>query len=159
MNIRTAEESDLEELCRLMAQVDLLHRQKLPHIFQEVDGPARSREYVLGLIAAENVAVFVADMDGQLVGFVNVIVRLSSDIPVLVPRCFALIENLAVDRKYRRQGVGSALLEHAHSWAVGQGASTVELNVFEFNRGAQVFYRKLGYRTESRRMSRSLGDD
>jgi ribosomal protein S18 acetylase RimI-like enzyme len=33
----------------------------------------------------------------------------------------------------------------------------IELNVWEFNRGAMAFYRQLGYRTTSRKMSKRLG--
>ena len=158
MIIRSAVESDFNELCRLMEQVDLLHREKLPHIFKEAEGPARSREYILGLIAAQNVGVFVAERGERLIGFINVIVRMSSDIPMLVPRCFALIENLAVDEDFRRQGIGRALLEYAHHWAMEQGAGRIELNVYEFNRGASAFYREIGYHTVSQRMTRELGN-
>jgi ribosomal protein S18 acetylase RimI-like enzyme len=37
---------------------------------------------------------------------------------------------------------------------MSKGADTIELNVWEFNRGAMAFYRQLGYRTTSRKMSK-----
>ena len=157
MLIREARKGDFQGLCSLFEQIDKLHRDNLPHIFQSTQGPIRQREYIQGLIAAQNVGVFVAEESGKLLGFVNVIVRTSSEIPVLVPRCFAVIETLVVDQQHSREGIGSALLEHAHNWAAEMGAETVELTVYEFNRSAREFYRRLGYRTESRRMSRRLG--
>lgn len=156
MIIREAKKQDYEDLCSLIEQIDGLHRDNLPHIFQKTDGPARQREYILGLIGADNVCVFVAEESDQLIGFVNLFVRSSTDIPILVPRCFALIENLVVDERYRWRGIGRALLEHAQEWAVEQGATSIELTVYEFNRTARSFYERLGYETESRRMSKKL---
>ena len=157
MNIREATPRDYQRLCTLIDQVDGLHREHLPHIFQKAEGPTRQREYVLGLIAADNVGVFVTEQDGRLIGLVVVIVRVSSDIPILVPRTFALIENICVDRDHRNQGIGKALVEHAQLWAKEKGANSIELTVYEFNTDAREFYESLGYFTESRRMTRRLG--
>lgn len=158
MLIREARPDDYQQLCSLIGQVDKLHRDNLPHIFQAAQGPVREREYILGLIEALNIGVFVAEENGTLLGFVSVINRIASDIPVLVPRCFAVIENLVVDQHHTREGIGQALMEHAQNWAAEMGAETIELTVYEFNRRAREFYRRLGYHTESRRMSRKIGD-
>ena len=40
--------------------------------------------------------------------------------------------------------------------AVQQGATEIDLTVFEFNAGAIAFYRSLGYETRTRRMSKGL---
>ncbi|MEA3438696.1 MAG: GNAT family N-acetyltransferase [Chloroflexota bacterium] len=157
MKIREATPRDYQQLCTLIDQVDRLHREHLPHIFQKAEGPTRQREYVLGLIAADNVGVFAAEQDGRLIGLVVVIVRVASDIPILVPRTFALIENICVDRDHRNQGIGRALVEHAQLWAKEKGADSIELTVYEFNNEAWQFYESMGYFTESRRMTRKLG--
>jgi ribosomal protein S18 acetylase RimI-like enzyme len=157
MIIRPAEVVDYGALCALIDQVDSLHRENLPDIFQESSGPARQREYILGLIAAENIAFFIAEQDERLVGFVVAILRMSSDIPILVPRSYVLIENLGVDRDYQGQGIGEALMERVRHWAEGEGARSIELTVYEFNRRARIFYESLGYRTESRRMKKDIG--
>ena len=156
MIIREATERDYEPLCALIDQVDRLHREHMPHIFKQADGPVRQREYILSLIGADNVCLFVAEEGDRLVGFVNVIVRLATDIPILVPRRYALIENLVVDENHRRQGIGRALIVRAHQWTVDMGAESIELTVYEFNREARAFYERLGYETESRKMSRKL---
>ena len=156
MIIREATERDYDALCAIISQVDTLHREHLPYIFKDAGGPVRQREYILSLFAADNVCLFVAEEGDRLVGFVNVIVRLATDIPILVPRCFALIENLVVDENHRRRGIGRALMSRAHQWARDMGAESIELTVYEFNRGAKAFYESLEYGTESRKMSREL---
>ena len=92
----------------------------------------------------------------QLVGAIHILFRETRDIPILVPRRFAAIENLIVSKAFQRTGIGRALMERAHQWAMDQGITGVELNVWEFNAGARAFYAKLGYETTRRSMSKSL---
>jgi len=48
------------------------------------------------------------------------------------------------------------LMDIVHEWAIAKGATAIELNVYEFNKSAMAFYRRLGYETVSRKMSRAL---
>ena len=48
----------------------------------------------------------------------------------------------------RRQGVGSALMKEAITWARGIGVVKLELTVFPHNEPAIALYRKLGFREE-----------
>jgi len=156
MIIREAMTQDYDALCELIDQADALHQDHLPYIFQKAKGPARDRDFILGLIEDENVGLFVAEVEGQLVGFAHVRVRDSPDIPILLPRRFAVLEGLAVRENSRRAGIGRALMEKVHEWAASKGATAIELNVHEFNQGAVAFYQALGYEVSSRKMSRFL---
>jgi ribosomal protein S18 acetylase RimI-like enzyme len=157
MRIRKATVDDYEALCAVIQEADALHCEHLPHIFQPCPGPARDRNYIVGLIEDPMAMLWVAEHQGQLVGFINVTVRDAADIPLLVPRRYAFVENIVVKESFQRRGVGEALMARAHRWAEAQGARTMELNVYEFNQAAQAFYRKLGYETLTRRMRRRLG--
>jgi len=154
--IRKAKPRDYDALLPIFDEGDAHHRQALPHIFCEPDGPARSRAYLNALIADENTAIFVAECDGQIVGEVNVAIRETRDIPILVPRRYAVVDTLIVLQAHRRAGIGRTLMERAQRWALARGAAEVELNVWEFNVGALAFYEALGYRTTRRTMSRVL---
>jgi len=156
MVIRKARLDDYGELCALIAEVDELHRNNLPQRFKEPEGPTREWEYFRSLITDESVGFFVAEGEGELVGFVHAVVRDSRNIPILVPRRYAFVDSIAVREELRGTGIGRALMERAHEWAVSKGATGMELNVFEFNEEAVAFYRKLGYRTVCREMSRPL---
>jgi ribosomal protein S18 acetylase RimI-like enzyme len=156
LHIREAAGSDYDALRALFEEVDSLHRTNLPHIFQKPAGLVRDRSYVLGLIADKSVGLFVAEIDEQLAGLVCVFIRQPLEVPILVPRRYAVIDSLVVKDAFRRAGLGRALMERAQQWAVAQGADSVELNVWEFNQGAIAFYRTLGYQTASRRMSQRL---
>ena len=50
-------------------------------------------------------------------------------------------------------------MRKAEEWAAGRGASPIDLNVYEFDQGAQAFYKHLGYTTLSRKMSKTLKEN
>jgi ribosomal protein S18 acetylase RimI-like enzyme len=156
LDIRRAAASDFDNLCALFDEGDTLHLENLPHIFKRPRGPVRDRDYVLNLISDEAVGLFVVQIEDQLVGLVCVIIRDSPAVPIFVPRCYAMIENIVVRKGFRRAGIGRALMEKAQEWAAAAGAGSIELNVWEFNKGAIGFYQQLGYGTASRKMSKRL---
>lgn len=157
IEIRAATPEDYDDLCALCNQVDALHRDNLPHLYQSPRGPAREEDYILGLIADKEVGLFVAESAGVVVGFVNVTVCDSPPVPIFVPRRYAAVDNLVVDPRFQRAGIGRALMEQVHRWAAAQGASEVELTVYGFNEAALAFYESLGYTHVSSRMSKPLG--
>lgn len=156
VSIRVAARDDYEALCGLFEQMDSLHEQALPGIFKAPDGPARSREYVSRLMRNRRGALFVAESDGRVIGTVNVALQDAPDIPAFVPRRFAVVGDLIVERGCRRRGIARGLLEKAQEWAKAQGVEQIELNVWEFNEAAIGCYQSLGYSSLSRRMYKEL---
>jgi ribosomal protein S18 acetylase RimI-like enzyme len=156
MTIRSARSGDYDDLCALFEQVDALHRQQHPELFREPDGPPRPREYLLALIADPQAALFVAQVDGQLGGFVSALLRQAPPYPILVPRRFAVVDDLVVRADLRRMGLGRALMAQVERWARANGATAVELNVYAFNQGAIDFYEALGYQAVSHKLSKPL---
>ena len=157
-NIRKATEHDIEGLCQLIAEVDELHRDHLPHKFRTSDGPARERQFMLDLIEREDVGLFVAEHEEQQVGFVHVVVHDAPDFPIVQPRRTAWVDSIAVGRAARRGGIGRALMERAQQWALAMGAREIVLKVYQFNQSAIEFYRRLGYDTLAREMAKTVGD-
>lgn len=145
--------ADYDALCDLFAEVDAIHSVALPDIFQRVQGPARGRAYLKHLLADPEAALFVAeDAGGAINGLVEVRVQRTPDVPLVVPRRYALIDTIVVRQVDQRQGVGRALMAAAHTWAREHGLQEMMLNVWEFNAGAIAFYESLGYATAMRRM-------
>jgi len=63
---------------------------------------------------------------------------------------------LYVMPKYRRQGIGSALMRYAESWAKARGDRQIGLQVFQRNQPALHLYHKLGYQAQSLWMIKPL---
>ena len=154
--VRRAAIQDYSGLCALFEEVDTLHRRAHPGLFRKQRGPARDRQYLAALLAEATVAIFVAELEGQVVGLVHLLIEDAPDIPIFVPRRYAVIDDLVVRQDLAGAGIGRALMERAGDWARDRGASSMELNVFEFNQAARAFYERLGYHTVSRRMSKAL---
>lgn len=154
--IREARPADYDDLSALYAQVDALHAENLPFKFQRTEGPARSRDYVDSLIKSSRTGLFVAEVDGDIVGFVKVTIETAPDFALYVPQRYATVDDLVVDEKHRRQGIGQVLMDKVHAWAKEKGATSVQLVVYEFNQAAVDFYRSLGYETLRWRMRKPL---
>jgi diamine N-acetyltransferase len=159
ISVRKATAEDYNSLCELFDEIDALHRDNLPHIFQKPNGAAREKDYYLGLIADEHVALLVAEAGENLVGFVHAIVRDTPAMPVFVPRHYAIVDGIVVKSGFQKHGIGKVLMDKMQEWAIARGAASIELNVYEFNETAISFYERLGYHTVSRKMSKELGKD
>jgi len=155
-SIREAKQTDYKGLCEVFAEGDALHTENLPHVFREPEEPARTEEFVFSIIEDENAALFAAETGGQIIGLVQLRIREELDNPLMIPRRYTKIDDPIVRKGFRRFRVGQSLVQKAHLWALDKGAIEVELNVWEFNKGAIAFYEKIGYRTISLKMAKSL---
>jgi ribosomal protein S18 acetylase RimI-like enzyme len=154
--IRVACPSDLDAVFAIFSQADKLHRAAHPEIFQKADDPADIRDFLLTGIKSDDAAVFVADLNGTIIGAIIAWVRQTPDIPMLVPRRYVSVDNLIVDEQYQHQGVGQALMEQIHAWTRSLGLKNVHLTVWDFNQGALAFYEKLGYKMLHHQMRKEL---
>jgi ribosomal protein S18 acetylase RimI-like enzyme len=67
---------------------------------------------------------------------------------------------VAVRPRYRRQGIGTALMERVEAGVARLGCPKVNLQVRASNEGVVSFYKKLGYQVEERiSMGKRLGDE
>src|SRR5688572_13057330 len=105
ITIRPATEDDYEALCKLYAEVDRLHSRALPDVFRDAEGPPRPRELIRETISSEESALFVAVAESRIVGMLDVDIRSAPDYPIIVPRRYAHISEIAVRESHRGQGI------------------------------------------------------
>jgi len=82
-------------------------------------------------------AFLVAEVDGEVQGYV--------DLVNLPWQQMGQMNNLAVDRSYRRRGIGRALVRGARQWAREQGLRLLQAEATTKNYPAICFYQKLGF--------------
>jgi len=154
ITIRRAEKRDLPALGRLGAHLVRAH-----HAFDRerfmAPGPKVESGYgwFLGTqLRARDVAVFVAEQDGEVVGYVYAGVEEKSWMALRDVAGF--VHDVVVDESARREGVGSKLVEHAAEWLALRGVPRVMLWTAEKNEGAQRLFAKLGFRRTMIEMTR-----
>ncbi|MFM8267384.1 MAG: GNAT family N-acetyltransferase [Ilumatobacteraceae bacterium] len=101
--------------------------------------PPPDREALARMIDAEACDVFVARVEGRIVGSLTLVVF---EIPTGVR---AWIEDVVVDEAARGHGVGEALNRAALERARARGAKTVDLTSRPSREAANRLYRRLGF--------------
>jgi RimJ/RimL family protein N-acetyltransferase len=149
--VRFAREEDLPRVNLLRKQVNDLHVAGKPDVFR----PGfcdELRDYLFVVWNDPQKKVVVAELDGQVVGFaiLNHIVRPEN--PFMFERDFLDIDEFGVDESFRRRGIAGAMVSFICDYARSQGFRRLELNMWEFNRGALAFYETAGLKTYRRYM-------
>ena len=90
------------------------------------------------LVDAPDATMFVADVDGEVVGICSIYL----DIASVRFGQRAWVEDLAVHPDHRSTGHGKALLEAAKDWARERGATHLELDSGEARADAHRFYER-----------------
>jgi ribosomal protein S18 acetylase RimI-like enzyme len=90
--------------------------------------------------------VFVAELDGELAGFVSVWGKVPPDEPDQDPREQAYISDLVVHSRCRGRGVGRDLMGAAQAYARSCGATVIGVGVLAGNSVARELYRSEGFR-------------
>jgi len=120
------------------------HRDQLVALWQQVFGyssPHNAPQFVIDQKQATGDGLlFVAEADGKVVG----------SIMAGYDGHRGWLYSLAVLPDYRKQGIGSRLVQHAEKHLSELGCPKINLQILNGNEGVEAFYRKLGYETERR---------
>lgn len=155
INIRSAELRDIPELGRLLYEVHKVHSDVRPDLFK-----AGARKYtdeqLEEILQSGERPVFVAEQDGQVVGYAFCIPkqfvgdRSMTDVRTLY------IDDLCVDEAARGKHIGTKLYDFVLDFAKRQGYYNVTLNVWADNKAAVKFYEKIGLRVQKIGMEKIL---
>ena len=144
MLIRRAEEKDMPDILKLLAQVLMVHHNGRPDLFK---GGVRkyTEEELAVMIQDDTKPIFVGvNEEGRVLGYAFcVFIRHLND-NILTDIKTLYIDDLCVDEEIRGQHVGKQLYEYVLEFAKEQGCYNVTLNVWELNPGAKKFYESCG---------------
>ena len=155
--IRRASEADLPALGVLGASLLRAHYAFDPLRFMAPrDDPETGYAWFLGTqLKEDDVAVFVADRDGKIVGYVYAGLEPQSWKELREPAGF--IHDVVVAPEDQRLGIATALLDAACAWLESIGAPRVVLWTAQKNEDAQRLFGRLGFRRTMIEMTRELG--
>lgn len=140
---RFADIRDKEQINALRKEVNDLHVQGRPDMFK----PGFDRElqdHVDVYLNGENGYAAVEERDGAVAGMVLVDYIVRPETPYAMERRYCHISEICVEKRFRRQGVGKALLDFVREDAQSKGFPRIELDVWGFN-DALGFYEAEGY--------------
>lgn len=140
MQIRDANGGDEREVARLLEQLG----------YPSGGDAVRRRLARIEASAADR--LFVAELDGQIVGLAGIHVSPSLEYDGDAAKVSAIV----VDEAARRRGVGRALLEAVEAEARARGCVLVFLTTAERRKDAHEFYRRLGWDDTGLRFAKTL---
>ena len=143
LTVRFAREGDEETIASLLVDIHTLHAKGRPDLFGK--GHAKfDAEAVRRMFHSDDQPFFVADDGEGVVGYA-ICKKIRNQNPVQGDYTTLYLDDLNVDERARRQGVGSALLDACRAYAKASGCYNLTLNVWAFNEGAIAFYQKNGF--------------
>lgn len=143
MKIRKIELKDLDRVFELLNE---LYESKLKY--------ERFKEIYHLKLKDTNSYYIVAILKNRIVGI------LTSEIQVKLHRAKkqSFIEDLIVDKEYRRQGIGKALLQNAIDYAKENDCEVIELTSYIKNENAHRFYENSGFIKHSYKFKKYLSN-
>lgn len=138
--IRKADHSHLKTIQDLNAE--LFRHDSTYDELLVLDWPYKrvGRQYFKELIDGKAGVCFVAEIDGNIVGYLAGAIKGSESWRAVKKR--AELENMLVKKEYRGRGVGSKLVQQFLKWSKKQKAEKVLVVAYTTNQKAIKFYKK-----------------
>lgn len=153
MEIRRAEEKDIEQIEALLYQVHKVHSDKRPDLF--IPGAKKyTTEEIKSILKNDETPVYVAEADGCISGYAFCIYQKHCNKSSNYTSLY--IDDLCVSEKSRGQKIGTQLYDFVLDTAKKNGCHNLTLNVWACNETAMKFYEKCGLKIQKYGMEQIL---
>ncbi|MFT3785966.1 MAG: N-acetyltransferase [Tepidisphaeraceae bacterium] len=155
MDFRPAQVADVDAMLPMIEQTSRFHAQLDPARFATRDGflPGYGR-WVRGLIGSGRSAVFVAEHESKVVGFI--IATIEQGIPIYVVHEFGYVHELWIKPTYRNEGVARQLVTLVIERFAELKVSQIRLEIAAGNDAALGLFESAGFRLTTREMLMEL---
>ncbi len=142
--VRRMAPGDIEAVVRLWKGTVQYHAGIDERLEVKDDAEQSFRQFLRRSIPASgDMLLLVADLGGEIVGFLIGVIRDSA--PVFVRSRHGYITDIYVDPEFRRRGVGRKLVETTEEWFAAHGLDHVRLQVATANEAGLAFWRSVGF--------------
>lgn len=142
VTVRRMKVNEIPRVTELWREMMDYHLSLDPHFELTVDSDKTYQEYLRSTMENYDSAIFVADLDGRIVGYT--IGMILSNPAVFALDRYGFISEMGVDDACQRSGVGQRMWEHACRWFKRRGISVLQLNVSPRNEKGYSFWKKMG---------------
>jgi ribosomal protein S18 acetylase RimI-like enzyme len=147
VKIRHADEKDLEEIVRLSKKLGR-DESAMDSMISPLPSEFQSPSWILKNIKGENTVVFVAEVDGKIIGYS--LGWISQPWAYKSKRGY--ICDCFVEKSYRRRGIGMALVKAMLEWFINKGVECVEADVYSNNVPSLNLFKRLGFEEVFKRL-------
>lgn len=142
---------DTEDVLALLTEILRIHRDGRPDIFSD-HGAKYTAEDLEKLFSDPMTPSFTVREDGEFRGYALCRFTFSDGTPPKRAAKTLYIDDLCVLSAHRGKGLGTHMIESLKLFAKEESCDRVELNVWEFNRGAMRLYGQCGFSTQRRQL-------
>ncbi len=157
MNIRLATVDDVAGLAQVYVESGRHHAAIDPLIHRE-PSEVEAVERIRAKLADAEATTFVAEEHGEIVGLLELRLDVPSTSGAILQMPPTAHVGISVRESRRNQGIGTALMQFAESWATNQGRSMMSLTTSSANAGAIRLYERLGYESYGLAMRKRIAD-
>jgi len=144
VTVRRAGTNDAATIAKFALALFAQHRSYDPDRFAELGNLEGAARYYLSRAEADNAAVFVAETDGDVIGFAYLEFERIDYVNLLENAIW--LHDLYVDESRRGTGAGTMLMQAAVKFGKEVGASKIVLTVAAKNTLAHEFFQSSGFR-------------
>jgi ribosomal protein S18 acetylase RimI-like enzyme len=148
--LRPARLEDIESILKLWCSMMAEHERADDRVRLAEGAQSAYRAYLGYHITSREAWVRVAEVDRRMIGFCLLIVN--RNLPMFLPPRYGYLSDLAIDPKYRRQGIGREIVRAGSEWLRRQDIHSIQLQYYQFNENGRKFWEELGFKPYYTRM-------
>jgi ribosomal protein S18 acetylase RimI-like enzyme len=153
--ITLTETKDHQLLAGMNEQVQSWHHSMYPHIFRPY-AQADIALFFESVLKEENATAFVAQENGQPLGYTLFFIRHSAENAFQYPSKSIHIDQILVLESNRKKGIGQLMMDKVCEIAKAKDIELIDLNHWAANDTARRFFTKNGFSCYNERMSKKV---
>ncbi|MBQ2938340.1 MAG: GNAT family N-acetyltransferase [Clostridia bacterium] len=157
MEIREARIEDVEQMIFILEQISKIHYENRPNIFKEKSKIEVEKVAIDTINDKDKKFIIVTDDTLKIYGLLICKIKDVKEHINLKDTKTLWIEEIGVDEKYRKRGIGKQLWKEAEKIAKELNCKRIELNCWNFNKDAINFYKSIGMNTQRKIMEKEIG--
>jgi len=144
VKIREGIMEDVPEIIEIWKELMDFHKELDAFFSRSATGHERFAEFLTSNMEKEDSCVLVAADGEHIVGYCQA--TISKYPPVLVREKYVEIFDMAVTKKYQRQGIGRMIIDALRRWYADKDVDRIELKYLTANKSAEEFWTKMGFK-------------